>query len=314
MSRKFFTHHYFKVKLAFSTAILVVLFLGVFAVFGHHRLEGFISSLEETDSIIQEVRGIKKVVGDVQLGVRGYLITGDSNFLATYTEAIDVSESHLQKLERATTTSASKYRRVTSLKATLDAIFQDNAQVVALKNNGNNEEANQKFASSKTSENLATVKRILYDLEREEVNAQQMRLLDLDNSITQQRNILYLGFGIGIVLILLAGLFVMRTLKQKDRAEAELNRFFASSPDMFCIVGLDTSFKRINPVFENLLGYTLEEIMTKSFLELIHPEDRESTINELSQLKTTLKPMSFENRYLCKDGTFKWFSWKTTIV
>lgn len=307
-------HHYLKVKLSFFIAVVVVLFLGAFATIGHSQLAFFITSLEETDSIIQEVRGIKKVVSDVQMGVRGYLITGDTNFLNTYNEALDVYDTHIKQLERTTRTSASKYRKVTSLQITLDSIFQDNAQVVALKNNGNTEEANQKLGSAKTSENLTLVKRLLYDLEREEANVQLARLADLDKSIIQQRNILYLGFGIGVIILLLSWLFVMRTLQQKDRAEAELNRFFSSSPDMFCIVGLDTSFKRINPVFENLLGYSLSEIMNKSFLELIHPEDRESTINELTHLKTTLKPMSFENRYLCKDGTFKWFSWKTTIV
>ena len=49
-------------------------------------------------------------------------------------------------------------------------------------------------------------------------------------------------------------------------------------------------------------------------MELVHPEDREIVISEISHLKTSLKPVSFDSRYLCKDGSFKWFSWKTTIV
>lgn len=306
--------HYFKVKLSFALAVAVVLFMGVYASLGHTQLVGYISSLEKTDSIIQEVRAIKRIVSEVQLGVRGYLITGDKSFLNTYNEAIDTSDDHLKILERVTTTNATQYRRVTQLKELLDQIFKENFQTIALRNNGNIEEAQKYLSSGVSKENLATVRRILFDMEREESNTQQQRLLDLDRSVLQQRNTLLLGFSAGVVLLILSWLFVLYTLKQKDRAEAELNRFFASSPDLFCIVDLDGTYKRINPVFEELLGYPLHEMLNKSFVDLVHPEDRELTITELKNLKTTQTSKSFEHRCLCKDGSYKWFSWKTTLV
>lgn len=288
--------------------------MGVYASLGHTRLAGYISSLETTDSIIQEVRAIKRIVSEVQLGVRGYLITGDKAFLNTYNEAIDISDEHLKILERVTTTNATQYRRVTQLKDLLGQIFKENAQTIALRNNGNIDEAQKYLSAENSKENSLVVRRILFDMEREEANIQQQRLLDLDRSILQQRNTLFLGFSAGVVLLVLSWLFVLHTLKQKDRAEAELNRFFASSPDLFCIVDLDGSYKRINPVFEELLGYPLNEILNKSFLDLVHPEDRDLTIAELKSLKNTQTAKSFEHRYLCKDGSYKWFSWKTTLV
>ena len=288
--------------------------MGIYASMGHTKLVGYISSLEKTDSIIQEVRAIKRIVSEVQLGVRGYLITGDKSFLTAHNDAIDTSDEHLKILERVTTVNATQYRRVTQLKTLLNQIFIENARTISLRNNGNVEEAQKDLYSETSKENLVNVRRILFDMEREESNIQQQRLIDLDRSILQQRNTLLLGFSAGVVLLILSWLFVIYTLKQKDRAEAELNRFFASSPDLFCIVDLDGTYKRINPVFEELLGYPIHEILSKSFLDLVHPDDRELTINELKNLKTTQTSKSFEHRYLCQDGSYKWFSWKTTLV
>lgn len=306
--------HYLKVKASFFIAIAVVMFVGSFSVIGHRRLEDYVSSLEKTDSIIQEVRAVKRIVSEVQLGVRGYLLNGDQSFLTAYNEGQEASESSLKILQERTQGNDVNSKRVDELREYMVRVFQDNSQIIALKNSGHDQEASQKMLSAKTSEKYNAIRRILYDLEREEANSQLSHLNELDISLEQQRSMLYFGFGTGIILLIVSGLFVMRTLRQKDKAEAELNRFFASSPDMFCIVDLDTNFKRINPVFEELLGYDLREIMTKSFLDLIHPDDRELTISEISKLKSTLRPVSFENRYLCKDGSFKWFSWKTTIV
>ena len=312
--KKSVLQHYFRVKISFLIAIGVVMFMGIYAGLGHSKLVGYIASLERTDSTIQEVRAIKRIVSEVQLGVRGYVATGDKSFLTAHNEAVDVAGTHIQMLERANTVDATQYRRVTHLKNVLDSIFQQNSQIISLKNNGNSDEAQKELLSKQAADNYISVKRILFDMEREEVNTQQSRLMALDQSVNEQRNALYLGFSIGVFLLLASWLFVMYTLRQKDKAEAELNRFFASSPDLFCIVNLDGVYKRINPVFEELLGYPMKEMINKSFVDLVHPDDRELTINELKKLKTTTRPMSFEHRYLCNDGSYKWFSWKTTLV
>ena len=300
--------------MSFFIAASVVVFLGVFAGLGHNQLVTYIASLERTDNTISEVRGVKRIVSEVQSGVRGYLLTGDRNSLSVYNEAIDSLDEHVQNLERAITKNSNQYRRLAMMKPLLKNILKENADIIVLSENGLSSEAVNRVSSPQLASDINELRRVLFDMEREESNTQQLRLSELDSSTSQQRNALYFGFSIGILLIIVAGLFVIHTLKQKDKIEAELNRFFASSPDMFCIAGLDASFKRINPVFEEMLGYSIAEIMSKSFLDFVHPDDREATLNELKSLGSTPRPLSFENRYLCKDGSFKWFSWKATIV
>ncbi len=313
-AKKSARQHYLRIKISFLIAAVVVLFIGIYAGFGHSKLISYISSLEQTDSTIQEVRAIKRVISEVQLGVRGYVATGDVSFLSAHNEAVDVAGKHIQLLERSTTVDASQYKRVTKLKNLIESIFQKNSQIILLKNSGNSEEARRELLSQAASENYTRVKQVLFEMEREEVNTQQFRLIALDQSVNEQRNALYFGFSIGFLLLLGSWYFVMRTLKQKDKAEDELNRFFASSPDLFCVVNLDGEFKRINPVFEDLLGFPMDEMINKSFVELVHPEDRDLTVSELKKIRNSNRPISFEHRCLCRDGSYKWFSWKTTLV
>jgi PAS domain S-box-containing protein len=92
------------------------------------------------------------------------------------------------------------------------------------------------------------------------------------------------------------------------------NRFIDLSIDMFCIAGFDGFFKNLNPAWEKMLGFTIEELKAKPYLNFIHPEDRKSTAGEAQRLQTEEVTFAFENRYLCKDGSCKWLSWNSVSV
>lgn len=94
--------------------------------------------------------------------------------------------------------------------------------------------------------------------------------------------------------------------------QQERDLFFAYSIDLMAIVGADGYFKRVNPAFERVLGYTPYEMYAKPLLDFLHPEDRQETAEGIGHLADGQTRLGSVNRYLCKDGSYRTFSWNTS--
>ena len=88
--------------------------------------------------------------------------------------------------------------------------------------------------------------------------------------------------------------------------------FFTLSLDMLCIADFAGYFRKLNPAWEKTLGYTREELQSRPMFEFVHPDDLERTLAQNRTVRTGGQALSFENRYRCKDGSFKWLLWNAT--
>jgi len=98
--------------------------------------------------------------------------------------------------------------------------------------------------------------------------------------------------------------------KIKEQNE-EIENFFSCTIDLLCIANIEGYFIRLNKEWEHTLGYTLKELEGKKFLDFVHPDDKEETLQTLSILNKQIEILNFTNRYLCKDGSYKWIEWRS---
>jgi PAS domain S-box-containing protein len=98
-------------------------------------------------------------------------------------------------------------------------------------------------------------------------------------------------------------------LEARMKQLTEFRRFFDVSIDLMCIAGTDGYFKRTNPAFERVLGWSHEELRQRPFIDFVHPDDVEKTLQEVQKLAGGIPTVSFENRYQCKDGGYKVLRW-----
>ena len=90
------------------------------------------------------------------------------------------------------------------------------------------------------------------------------------------------------------------------------DRFFALSIDMLCIAHFSGNFKRLNAAWEKTLGFSLEELQSRPMFDFVHPEDRQRTLDQNLKVKSGGQALAFENRYRCKDGSYRWLLWNAT--
>src|SRR5713226_3390200 len=95
--------------------------------------------------------------------------------------------------------------------------------------------------------------------------------------------------------------------------EEDLREFIDLSLNLMCIAGTDGYFKHVNPAWETTLGYTREELLSRPYLEFVHPDDREATTTEAASVASGRSTITFENRYRCKDGSYRWLLWSAVV-
>jgi len=104
--------------------------------------------------------------------------------------------------------------------------------------------------------------------------------------------------------------------EQKLRdAEANLQNTFDISPGLICAANATTGcFTECNPAVTGILGFTVKEFTSRPFMEYVHPDDRQRTVDEVEKQLKGSPVANFENRYVCKDGSYKWMAWQATAA
>ena len=106
---------------------------------------------------------------------------------------------------------------------------------------------------------------------------------------------------------------VLRDLTAAKDARHESMRMWEVSFEMLATLRFDGYFQRVNPHWEEVLGWSVDELLAQPTLEFVHPDDRERTEAEALKLEQGgHKTASFENRYRCRDGSYRWLLWNNT--
>jgi PAS domain S-box-containing protein len=107
----------------------------------------------------------------------------------------------------------------------------------------------------------------------------------------------------------ISSLITERRIKEELK---NLEKLFDQSNDLVFIGGIDGYFKKVNPAFERVLGWSEEHLLNTSSFEFYHPDDVESTIKELQKLSVGGNTVNFLQRFKTARGDYKTIQWTST--
>jgi len=105
-----------------------------------------------------------------------------------------------------------------------------------------------------------------------------------------------------------------RETSERQLVEEQLESFFNVTIDLLCIADTKGNFRKLNQAWEGALGYTIEELLARPFLDLVHPDDRAATLEAVGALADQKPVRGFVNRYRSKEASWRWIEWNAAAV
>jgi PAS domain S-box-containing protein len=251
-------------------------------------------------------------IESIESSTRGYVATGEPRFLNPLKSNRAAIDQDVELLRGLTIDNTRQQDRIKTLKARIHEKIEFNLELIRQRQAGNADAAIQKLATGEGRQILARLRKTLDEMDAEEKELLAQREAEQQSTVRQTTLVVIGGSAIALLMWLVASFLLFRELKQRHRAEAERDRFFDMALDMLCVVGFDGYFKRVNPAFSKTLGYTREELLSRPYEDILHPDDIASTRAEVARLAAGQLTFSFTNRHRCKDGSYKWLEWTAT--
>lgn len=303
-----------RVLLGFLVTALVLAILGIYSFVSTQRLIKTEKLLTHTTRVINNAEQLIKAIVDIETGQRGYVITSETTFLKPFHESSKNLYPYLNTLDSLTANSITQQKRAHELRGLIQKKMSWSHEVSKAREESF-EKARDLVASGDGNKITDDIRALISDLQQEEGDSFREENAISEHNL-RQFQYSFLGLAIAIAIIIVYLFYVInKSLKARDEVEGKLKEyqyFFNNNHDLVCIASTEGYFETLNPKWEKVLGYSQKEMLEKQFLEFIHPDDIDSTLEEVEKLKTGVITINFVNRYRQKDGGYLWFDWNST--
>jgi PAS domain S-box-containing protein len=306
-----------KTTAGFGVALAALVGIGAFSFLSLSRLKNTSNQVEHTYKVINKLGTLLSQLTDAETGQRGYLLTGELRYLKPYNNAIASIDQNLDELQKLTANNPDQQQHMTQLSPLITFKLAELKETITLRQSQGYEAALRVVKTDRGKQAMEEIRAIVKVMEDEELQLLKQRS---DEQQVQRTLLTIFGSLIGVLSLGGAVLLLNRNVFQRRQSEKTLEsteekfrQMAENINEVFWMSSADLSeVLYISPVYQQIWGRTCESLYTnpKSFLEAIHPEDRERVIANLQQnIKTEF---DIEYRIIWQDGTVRWI-WDRSV-
>jgi PAS domain S-box-containing protein len=303
-----------KVRLGFGVAVIFLGTIGIVSYLSVVRLSDNSQLVTRSRQVIANIDALVATTWETESAQRAYLITGEEPFAAEYTRAVGRVDGLVQELRDAVSREPDQHERVDPLAEAVRARLAHSAELLELRRSGGLAAVQQRLSHTPHRPGAklqARVRQLAQEMKKAELQLLNAREDEARRSSRLTQAVIVVGSALALVFVGFALFSIRRDFAGRERAEAELNRFFDLSIDLFVIAG-ESHFKRLSPAVTDMLGYTVEEALRIPYLEMIHPDDRPKAAESIrEQFEEKQRIHVFVGRFRHRDGSYRTLSWRS---
>jgi PAS domain S-box-containing protein len=313
--KRLVSSHFLLAGLGLSLALLV----GVASVNWMHtyRLQEVMESVSHTEKVRDELDRLLIQIQDVETGARGFVVTGDPEFLEPFDQAVGKIDAQLRTIHQLTADNPRQQADCDVLSPLLSLkikLAQDN---IGLRKTADFEAVRSQIGSGAGKETMDRIRIVIARMAAEEARLLDLRSAKVSREARNARMLTAVGTGLSFAVLTAVFGLLLRENRLRRRSEAALQAGKVSleaavrsnhlimkhSLDVICTIDVQGRFVFISAACEKLWGYRPEELVGRQYADLVHPEDLPHS-NQAAADVIEGKPLrDFENRYRRKDGS-----------
>ncbi len=304
-----------KVRLGFAVAMAFLGAIGIVSYMSVVRMNDNTQLVMRSHLVMANIDALVATSWETESAQRAFLLTGEEPFAAEYTRAVGRVDGLMQQLRDAVSSEPTQVAHADALAEAVRARLAQSAELLELRRDRGMDAVRERLAQTpqRPGANLqARVRSIARDMKTDEFRLLNAREETAHRTSQITQGVIVGGSALALMFVGLALFAIRRDFAGRERAEAELGRFFDVSIDLFAISSGDGYFKRLSPAVTDMLGYTVDEALQIPYLEMIHPDDRARSLEAIKQqLEQGQHLDAFVGRFRHKDGRYRVLSWRS---